>query len=75
MAINLDSLKWLLDHAVDAYETEIKNIDKIRERISFIVSLTISPCLGVAVYLSSTLRGEIFSEYNIFLFWMPMLTR
>jgi hypothetical protein len=72
MAMTPDSIKWLLDHAASTYEAEIKSTDKIRERISFILSLTITPCFGVAAYLASSLRGEIFATVNIFLFWIPL---
>lgn len=67
-----ESIKWLLDHAESSYNAEIQNTDKIRERISFILSLTITPSFGVAAYLVSSLRGETFALENIFLFWMPL---
>ena len=72
MEMTPDSIKWLLDHAASTYEAEIQSTDRIRERISFILSLTITPCFGVAAYLASSLRGEIFAPVNIFLFWIPL---
>lgn len=68
-----ESIKWLLDHAASAYDAEIQNTGKIREQISFILSLTITPCFGIAAYLVSSLRGDIFELENIFLFWIPLL--
>lgn len=72
MAITPESIKWLLDHAESSYNAEIQNTDKIRERISFILSLTITPGFGVAAYLVSSLRGETFALENVFLFWIPL---
>jgi hypothetical protein len=72
MAMTPESIKWLLDHAESSYNAEIQNTDKIRERISFILSLTITPGFGVAAYLVSSLRGETFALGNVFLFWIPL---
>lgn len=46
-----DSLKWLLEHTVSAYEAELRGADKIKERISFILSITITPFSAIALYL------------------------
>jgi hypothetical protein len=73
MAMTPDTIKWLLDHAASAYAAEIEGSDKIRERISFMLSIAIAPCFGVATYLLSSLRGETFACWTIILFWVPLL--
>jgi len=68
-----ESIEWLLEHAVSAYEAEIQSTEKLRERISFLLSLVITPCLGIAAYLFSSLRGELFLSENFYFFWVPIL--
>lgn len=67
-----ESIEWLLDQATSAYEAEIKSTEKIRERISFILTLAITPCLGFGAYLISSLRGDLFCLENIYYFWTPL---
>lgn len=69
--ITSDSLLWLLDHAAEAYKNEIEATDKLKERISFILSLAITPSVAAAIFLASGLKGELFSLTNIFFFWAP----
>lgn len=69
--ITSDSLKWLLDHAASAYETELQDTDKLKERINFILSLIIIPITGISVYLASGFKGDYFSAINVLLFWLP----
>lgn len=68
-----EALKWLLDHAASAYETELQDTDKLKERINFILSLIIIPITGIAVYLASGLKGGYFSTMNVLLFWLPWI--
>jgi hypothetical protein len=69
--ITSDSLKWLLDHAASAYETELQDTYQLKERINFILSLVVIPITGIAVYLASGLKGDYFSVMNVLLFWLP----
>lgn len=71
--MNPDTLEWLLERSIESYEAEDKSTDKIRERISFILSLAITPCFAIAAYLISSIRGELFLPWNIYLFWVPLL--
>lgn len=73
MPMTPESIEWLLDHAASAYEAEIKSTEKIRERISFVLTLAITPCLGIAAYLVSSLRGKLYSLEDICYFWLPLL--
>lgn len=68
-----ESIQWLLDHAASAYEAEIESTDKLRQRVGLVVTLTITPCIGAVIYLASSLRGEVLSDLNLFLFWAPLL--
>lgn len=70
--MNTDTLEWLLERAIESYEAEDKSTDKIRERINFILSLAITPCFAIVAYLISSLRGELFLIWNIYLFWLPL---
>jgi hypothetical protein len=63
-----DSLKWMLDHAASAYDAELREIDKVKERISFVLSVAITPFAAIAVYMASGLKGELFSPLNLYLF-------
>lgn len=69
--ITTDSLRWLLDHAAETYKNEIAATDKIKERISFILSLAVTPIAASEVYLASGLKGELFSIANTLTFWLP----
>ncbi len=69
-----ESTTWLLEHAASAYAEEIKNEERIRDRANSALSLMIVPSFGIAAYLaSSNLKGEVFTCWNVILFWMPWL--
>lgn len=70
--MNPDTLEWLLERSIESYEVEDKSTDKIRKRISFILSLAITPCFAIAAYLISSIKGELFLAWNIYLFWLPL---
>lgn len=70
--MNPDTLEWLLERSIESYEAENKSTDTIRERINFILSLAITPCFAISAYLISSIKGELFSTWNIFLFWLPL---
>lgn len=70
-AITADSLLWLIDHAAEAYKNEIEATDKLKERISFILSLAVTPSIAAAIFLASGLKGELFNSINVYFFWVP----
>lgn len=71
--MNPDTIKWLLEHSVSAYETELKATDKVKDRISFILSVAITPFAGIAVYLVSKFKGNLFQRENLLFFSLPTL--
>ena len=66
-----ESVEWLLNRAALAYEAEIRMIEELRQRGGFIFTVVITPCVAIAFYLVSGLKGELWSYTNQFLFWMP----
>nr|VFK53206.1 MAG: hypothetical protein BECKTC1821F_GA0114240_100244 [Candidatus Kentron sp. TC] len=69
-----DSLKWLIDYAIAAYESELRNTEKIKDRISFVLSIAITPFSGVLVYLAVNFKGKLlFSISNTLFFWAPWI--
>nr|VFK11208.1 MAG: hypothetical protein BECKLPF1236B_GA0070989_10213 [Candidatus Kentron sp. LPFa] len=69
-----DSLKWLLDHAIAAYEREWRNTEKLKDRIGFVLSIAITPFPGVLVYLVVNFKGKpLFSISNAIFFWAPWI--
>ena len=66
-----ESIQWLLDHTSSIYENELKETDKLKERISFIFTIAITPAFGLAFYLAIGLKGELFSPFSVWLFWLP----
>jgi len=71
--MNNDILEWILERSLEAYDAENKSTDKIRERISFLVSMAFTPCLAISAYLISSLKGDLFSNENLFYFWVPIV--
>lgn len=71
--MNPEALEWIFDHASNSFELEEKRMDKIRERANFIISVGITPCIAVAVYLVTSLRGELSNSYNLHLFTIPLI--
>lgn len=68
-----ETTKWLLEHSASAYEAESKATDKIKDRISFILSVAITPVAGIAVYLVGKFKGSVFQHYNTLFFLIPLL--
>lgn len=67
------TLEWIFDNASNAFDLEEKRMDKIRERANFIVSVGITPCIAVAAYLVTSLKGELSTGYNLHLFTIPLI--
>ena len=67
-----DALKWILEHAAEAYDSELRQTEKLKERVSFTLSLLLTPVIGVAVYLIGGLKGELLTPATIAFFWLPV---
>lgn len=71
--MNPETIKWLLEHSVSAYETEMKAMDGVKDRISFVLSVAITPIAGITVYLVSKFKGDLLQRDNLLLFSVPTL--
>lgn len=67
-----DSLKWLLEYSMAAYESELSSTEKLKDRIIFMLSIVIAPFFGVFIYLAINLKGKSLSSFsNLIFFWAP----
>ncbi len=64
---------WLLTKAETAYEREEKRTDQIKVRISFLLTVAITPPLGVAAYALTNFRGDVLDFWTIVLFDFPFM--
>jgi hypothetical protein len=69
MPMKNETIDWLLTQATDAYKLELLVTDKIRDRITSIISATLAPGFGVIAYLATTRRGSLSSLWEIIFFW------
>jgi hypothetical protein len=70
--MNPDTIEWILDHSVSAYEAERDDTSKIKERISFVITLAITPFSGIVVYLASGFKGHMAEPSDVRYFWVPV---
>lgn len=72
--MNSDTIDWLLEHSASAYEREFKSTEQLRDRISFILSIAITPYAGIAVYLVTKFKGSFLQYGDLLLFSVPICT-
>lgn len=64
-------LDWFLERSGGALDSELATTDRIRDRITFISGVLLTPASAVAVSLLSTYRGEYFAGLGFWLFLAP----
>lgn len=70
--MNSETIDWLLEHSASAYEAEFKATGQLRDRISFVLSVAITPYAGIAIYLISKFKGSFLHRYDFLLFSLPI---
>lgn len=70
--MNSETIDWLLEHSASAYETEFKTTEKLRDRISFILSVAVTPYAGIAIYLITKFKGSFLQCGDLLFFSLPM---
>ncbi|MDB5975056.1 MAG: hypothetical protein JWR07_1816 [Nevskia sp.] len=70
--MNSDTIEWILEHSVSAYEAERDATSRIKERISFVITLAITPFSGIVVYLASGFKGHLAIASDLRYFWIPL---
>lgn len=71
--MNSETIDWLLEHSASAYEAEFTATGKLRDRISFILSVAITPYAGIATYLITKFKGSFLQGSDLLFFSLPIL--
>ncbi|PQV51885.1 hypothetical protein [Paraburkholderia sp. BL21I4N1] len=70
--MNSETIDWLLEHSASAYETEFKATGQLRDRISFILGVAVTPYAGIATYLITKFKGSFLLGGDFLFFSLPM---
>ncbi|WP_186165617.1 hypothetical protein [Burkholderia gladioli] len=68
-----ETIDWLLEHSASAYDAEFTATGKLRDRISFILSIAITPYAGIAIYLITKFKGSFLQGSDLLFFSLPIL--
>lgn len=68
-----ETIDWLLEHSASAYEAEFKATGQLRDRISFVLSVAVTPYAGIAIYLITKFKGSFLRGNDLLFFTLPML--
>jgi hypothetical protein len=64
---------WLLGQAELAFEREAKVTDRIKDRITFLLTVAITPPVGLTAYAPGNFRGDVLDPWVMAFFDLPLI--